>query len=144
MNIVLDTNIVFSALLSKHGTINDILLNSAVSFDFYPPSFLLEELRNHQSKLLKISGYSSDELEVLKQEIYRNINFIDIERINENVFEKAYLLTHDVDEFDTPFIALALELEAHLWTGDKKLIKGLLEKGVGFLLDTEQLKRIRE
>jgi len=42
-------------------------------------------------------------------------------------------LTKNVDEFDTPFVALSLELASPLWTGDKKLIKGLKQKElIGF------------
>lgn len=35
----------------------------------------------------------------------------------------------DVDAKDTPFAALAIELDAPLWTGDKKLVLGLRKKG---------------
>ena len=37
----------------------------------------------------------------------------------------AYNLCKTVDLKDTPFVALAIELNAMLWTGDKKLIEGL-------------------
>jgi predicted nucleic acid-binding protein len=62
MKLVVDTNIIFSALLSPNGTISDLLLNSD-NFDFYSPTFLLEELENHKAKLLKLSGYSEKDLE---------------------------------------------------------------------------------
>ncbi|WP_413176102.1 PIN domain-containing protein [Anabaena azotica] len=34
-----------------------------------------------------------------------------------------------MDESDTPHVALTLELEGLLWTGDKKLKEGLIRKG---------------
>jgi len=34
-----------------------------------------------------------------------------------------------VDEYDTTYVALALELEAELWTSDKTLEAGLRKKG---------------
>jgi predicted nucleic acid-binding protein len=42
---------------------------------------------------------------------------------------KAWELCKDVDEKDMMFVALALELDALLWTTDKKLATGLLAKG---------------
>lgn len=53
-------------------------------------------------------------------------------------------MTKDVDEYDAPFIALSLELEAPLWTGDKKLIKGLERKGVEWIFDAIRMREIRE
>lgn len=58
MKIIVDTNIIFSGLLSPNGTISDLLLNSSDVFDFYSPTFVLEELENHRTKLLKITGFS--------------------------------------------------------------------------------------
>jgi len=52
-------------------------------------------------------------------------------------------LTKDVAEFDTPFVAFALELDAPLWTGDKKLKKGLSEKGIDWVLSTDIVTQIR-
>jgi predicted nucleic acid-binding protein len=34
-----------------------------------------------------------------------------------------------VDEKDTPFVALTLELKAELWTKDDTLKRGLIKKG---------------
>lgn len=48
-----------------------------------------------------------------------------------------------MDEFDAPFIALALELDAPLWTGDKKLITGLAKKGIDWILSTDVISKIR-
>ncbi|WP_189663220.1 MULTISPECIES: PIN domain-containing protein [unclassified Polaribacter] len=55
MKIVVDTNIIFSGLLNPERKIRDLLPNSIGVFDFYSPTFVLENLKNHQNKLLKIS-----------------------------------------------------------------------------------------
>ena len=44
-----------------------------------------------------------------------------------------------VDLFDVPYLALAFDLDCPLWTGDKKLIKGLLDRGVDQALSTEDV-----
>lgn len=143
MKIVVDTNIIFSGLLSPNGTISDLLLNSSGIFDFYAPTYLLDELENHKEKLLKMTGYSEKELDFLQRNLFKKIDLIDLESIRELTWEKAIELTKNVDEFDAPFIALALELDSPLWTGDKKLIKGLNKKGVDWILPTEIVTEIR-
>ena len=42
---------------------------------------------------------------------------------------KAYELCKDIDPKDAVYVALCLEREADLWTGDKKLIRHLTEQG---------------
>ena len=143
MKIVVDTNIIFSGLLSPNGTISDLLLNSYDTFDFYSPTYLLDELENHKKKLLKLTGFSEKEMDFLQRNLFKKIDLIDLESIRESTWEKAIELTKNVDEFDAPFIALALELESPLWTGDKKLIKGLNKKGVDWILTTDIITDIR-
>jgi len=141
--LVVDTNIVFSGILGPNGTICDLLLNSKDKFDFYAPTAVLDELNTHHQKLLKLSGLSEDELNFLIRTIIKKIDLIDLESVQQQTWEKAMELTKDVDQFDAPFIALTLELGSPLWTGDKKLINGLNEKGIDWILDTETIKQIR-
>ncbi len=143
MKIVVDTNILFSGLLSPKGTISDLLLNSSDTFDFYSPTFVLDELHNHKNKLLKLSGYSGKELDFLLRILFKKIDLIDLETIQQQTWKNAITLAENIDEFDAPFIALAMELDAAIWTGDKKLIKGLNKKGIDWILTTETIARIR-
>jgi len=141
--LVVDTNIVFSGILSPNGTICDLLLNSKDKFDFYAPTAILDELNAHHQKLLKLSRLSADDLNFLIRTIIKKIDLIDLESIQQQTWEKAVELTKNVDQFDAPFIALSLELGSPLWTGDKKLINGLNENGIDWILDTETVKQIR-
>ena len=144
MRIVVDTNIIFSALMAPNGTISDLLLNSSDIFEFYSPTFLLEELENHRAKLLKLTGYSAKELDFLRLTIFKKIDLIDMESLRRSTIERSIELTKNVDEFDAPFIALALELDSPLWTGDKKLIKGLVKKEIDWVLTTDIIIKIRD
>lgn len=143
MRIVVDTNIIFSGLLSPNGTISDLLLNSYEWFQFYSPSYLLSELQNHKRKLLEISGLKERELDILQYNLFKKVDMIDLEIIGESTWRKAVDLTKNIDEFDAPFIALALELESPLWTGDKKLIRGLHKKGIDWIFSTDKITKIR-
>ena len=75
--------------------------------------------------------------------IFKKIDLINMEFIKETTWAKAIELTENVDEFDAPFVALALELDAPLWTGDKKLITGLGKKGIDWILSTDVISKIR-
>jgi predicted nucleic acid-binding protein len=141
--IVVDTNIVFSGILSPNGTICDLLLNSDDTFDFYAPTAIIDELNTHHQKLLKLSGLTEEELNFLIRTILKKIDMIDFETIPHATWVRASELTKGVDEFDMPFIALSLEMGSPLWTGDKKLVKGLKERGVDWIFNTETIKQIR-
>lgn len=143
MKIVIDTNIIFSGLLNPNGTISDLLLNSSDVFDFYSPTYILDELQNHKSKILKLSGYSVNDFKFLNRILFKKIDLIDMDSIQPSTWSKAIDLTKNIDEFDTPFVALSLELNALLWTGDKKLIKGMNKKGIDWVVSTEILSKIR-
>lgn len=81
MILVVDTNIVFSGILSPEGTISDLLLNSTDSFTFYAPSAIIDELDKHHKKLVKISGLSDSEIQFLRRMLLRKIELIDLESI---------------------------------------------------------------
>ena len=47
MKIVVDTNIIFSALLNSNSTIGDILFNSDKDFEFYSCAYMRFEIQKH-------------------------------------------------------------------------------------------------
>ena len=75
----------------------------------------------------------------IRPRLHKKISFINEEAIADDVWEQARQFTADVDEKDTPFVALALSYEAMLWTGDRKLIEGLKQRGFTQVVDTASL-----
>jgi len=53
-------------------------------------------------------------------------------------------LTSDVDADDIAFVALTLHLDAQLWTGDKRLIRGLAAKGFDRVVTTQDIIDLRD
>jgi len=124
---VVDTNRVFSALIPKESAIRDTLLDTGLKF--YAPNFLISELHLHQKKLLKSSKLSESELHYYLNEIMGTIHFVPSDFISTTSRQRAYDLCKDIDVKDTPFIALCIELELPLWSGDLKLKNGLRANG---------------
>ena len=83
--VVLDTNLLFSALRSNNTAFREILFSD--EHIFYSSKYIIVEIFKHKERIIK--GI----------------------------------------KFDTPFVALALELDAELWTKGKKLKTELLRKG---------------
>lgn len=128
MNVIVDTNIVFSALLNSNSKIAELLFYSGDTFRFYSCNYMRFEIRKHWDKLKSISSLSDFELEQSQYRLYSRIKFIDEELIPERIWYKAENLVSDIDPGDIPFIALTQYLDALLWTGDKVLYKGLKAK----------------
>jgi predicted nucleic acid-binding protein len=61
--------------------------------------------------------------------ILRRLSFYDELAISTSSVQKAYALCADIDEKDTPFVALTIELNGLLWSGDRELSDGLRTKG---------------
>jgi len=135
--IVVDTNILFSALLSSQSSFAKILLGSDCRF--FVCEQVLVELFKRKEKLVKVSLLSEDEIARIYQIILRRINLYKEDLITPNNRAAAYVLCKDIDESDTPHIALTLELKGLLWTGDKKLKEGLRQKGFNQFLEVSNL-----
>lgn len=70
-----------------------------------------------------------DEILTSLYEILKNIEFYNENLISKCHWEQAYKLCKDIDLKDIPFIALTLEIDGMLWTGDRRLTEGLRPKG---------------
>jgi len=139
MRVVVDTNIVFSALMNADNMMGEILLNADDRFRFYAPELLVEELDRYSVKLQKASKLSSEQLNESRTRVLASITLVSEYLIRKESWKEAYALIKDIDENDTPFVALALELEAKLWTGDRKLSIGLEALGKDIGLSTARL-----
>jgi predicted nucleic acid-binding protein len=52
MIIIIDSNIVFSAILNSQSKIGQLIINSSNIFRFYTVSLLKDEIERHKDKLL--------------------------------------------------------------------------------------------
>jgi predicted nucleic acid-binding protein len=142
MRIVVDSNIAFSAILNTNSKIARILLQAKSRHNFYSTEQLLFEIIKHKKKIKDITNYSDFELERIVTLITKKIRFINVRLIPMESYKTAQTLTHDVDIDDTEFVALTEHIKGKLWSGDKKLIIGLNNKGWKKFITTEELFNI--
>jgi len=129
MRVVVDTNIVFSAILNTNTRIAIILLSPNNRLNFYSTEQLLCEIEVHKKKIQNISNYSDYELDRIIKLITSKIRFINVRIIPKKAYQFAESLCSDVDIDDTEFVALTDHIKGKLWSGDRELIKGLTKKG---------------
>ncbi len=125
--VVIDTNILFKSLRSRNEKLRDELFESGNRF--VSAKYLIVELFEHKHRIVANTGCPEAEILVYLHEILKRIEFVDEETIHTRSYVEAFRLCRDVDEEDVPFVALALELDAELWTDDKRLKNGLRKKG---------------
>ena len=139
MKIIVDTNIVFSALLNSNGRIGNLLLDYKRYFEFYSCKYLQKEMYRHFNKIQKYTKHNQDDLFELFNLIESRIFFIDENLLPNQIIIKAMELVSDVDFDDLAFVALTNHLNGLLWTGDKELIVGLKQKGYQSVVTTVEL-----
>lgn len=143
VKIIIDTNIIFSALVNSKGSIGDIIFNSEEIFEFYSCNYMRMEIEKHEKKLIKISKLSEIQLEESKDMLFSKINFINEELIPQKVWVKAENILIDIDADDIDFLALTMHLKGRLWTGDLKLFNGLRKNKYKSVYTTSELIRLK-
>ncbi len=144
MKIVVDTNIIFSAILNPSATIGQILIYGQRQFDFFAPNLVKDEIKRHRSKLILLSGNINNvTFEDIREEIFSCLKFVSEEQIPFDFWHNAIPIVRDTDMDDIAFVVLSEYLDARLWTGDKKLSTGIEKHGFNRGIITEELSKMR-
>lgn len=124
MKLVIDTNVIISALL-KNSVTREILLFP--STEFLLPEYALEEVEAHADSISERSGLNKEEIDIVLSVLLENITIIPAAEIKDNL-TKAHKIIGRIDPFDIPFVALALSVENDgIWSNDKHFenLKGI-------------------
>jgi predicted nucleic acid-binding protein len=120
LKIVLDSNILFSALIKDSVTRRIILEYNGL---FLFPSYIFEEMNKHKEELLKKSGLEPAAFHQLLGLVLQKVVIVPTETLLRYRTE-AYDLVKDIDPDDTLFIACALAYSGSvIWSEDKELKK---------------------
>lgn len=142
MDIVLDTNILFSAILNTNSKFAQILVTDNNNHRFLAPDYINDEILSHKYKILTLKGYTETEFNKIFQLLTANIKLIHHKDIPAEYLNQAIEICIDIDIDDAYFVATTLFRNAKLWTGDKKLIAGLLNKSIHIHITTSELFKI--
>ena len=120
MRVILDTNILFSALI-KDSTTRKLILEFEGIFLF--PEYIFEEAEKHKDEIFRKSGMSADEFNKLLALILRKVTIVPSEAL-EPYRQEANDIAKNIDVNDTLFIACALAYRGSaIWSNDSRLKK---------------------
>ncbi len=135
MELVIDTNIVFAAMV-KNSVSRHLLLNS--NLILYSPEGLISELEEHKEEVRRKSGLGEEKYNELMAILLSKIKLVSKESIAP-FLKKALEFSPDVD--DSPFLALCLAKGIPLWSNDKPLKE---KQSVVRVLPTSELFNVIE
>lgn len=128
MKVVVDTNVIFSALIRSESRISRALFMEE-EIEFFIPRIAVVEIFKYKEKILQAAGCEEEVLLEQFHRVLKRLNFVNEDLISLKNYTTAWKLCKDIDPKDFLFVALALELESLLWTGDRVLVSGLTERG---------------
>jgi predicted nucleic acid-binding protein len=118
--IVLDTNIIISALI-KDSITRKIIIESSLKFVYPEMSFY--EILKYKPDILRKSGYNIKEFEIILFKIFEYITLIPLEVIKSKL-QKAKDIMGKIDINDVVFVATALAVNNPIiWSDDSDFDK---------------------
>jgi predicted nucleic acid-binding protein len=124
--VVVDTNILFSALLRPDSKFVAALAGAR---RFYISEIILTEIFRHKEKILATTRLGEPDLTQAYHVLLTCLELYKEAMIPPACWKQAEELCRDVDPEDKTHVALTLALDGLLWTGDKALKAGLMAKG---------------
>ncbi len=116
MELVIDANRVIAAALAPGGNTAELLFSNELHL--FAPEFLREELDEHEDELVKKSGLSKAEFDIVVTLVFSRISLIPFDGFKECLPAARHICP---DPDDTEYFALALKRGCAVWSEDKRL-----------------------
>lgn len=117
--VVVDASVVVAGLF-KDGTVRDLILNLA-DVELCAPAYVREETIRHVPRVASRAKLSEPTIRLVLEDLFRAIELIP-EGVYSAWIGRASVLAREASaEEDSDYIALALALDAPIWTLDKEL-----------------------
>jgi predicted nucleic acid-binding protein len=117
MNIIVDTNILFSFFWKRSITYS-LLINQNI--EYFAPEFALEEINAHKTDIITKTGLTLGEFEAKRRDLAIAVSFVPLEDYSSHL---KHALKHCPDTNDVDFFALAIKLKLSFWSNDSILKK---------------------
>ena len=114
MRLVVDTNIVFSALIAG-GKTREVIL--AADLDLAVPEFFYSELQDNRPSVRQKTGLTDPDLDLLLSLLFAELTIVPRDEFSHTLGEANDVMA-DIDSDDVPFLALALHRECGIWSDD--------------------------
>lgn len=142
MIVIVDTNIIISACLNYQSELFSIIISNASKLEFVTSTYALDEIKEHRGLILSKTKVKPDRFDLNLELLLEQIFVIDDREITNDQLREAEIFSKEINVDDTLFIALAIAMGGLLWTGDKKLYKGVRKIGFINIINTDDLKSI--
>ena len=116
MKLVIDANIILSALIAYNQTVVDLFFSKEL--EILSPEYVLQEIEEHKEEILEKTGYTSVDFDIILSLLYSRIELVPFS-VFERYISEAKAICPDPD--DVEYFALALKLQCSIWSNDKKL-----------------------
>ena len=115
MKFVVDANVLFSAAIRDSKTA-ELLLKDDLTL--YAPEYLFDEFGKYRETLLEKTHRTDEDFERFVDILRKRIETVPREEFTDEIPEAR---DASPDDKDVPYIALALHLDASVWTDDREL-----------------------
>ncbi len=115
MELVVDANILFAALIKISAT-SDLIFDN--SLNLFSVEFIFEEFEKYKDLIMKKTERTEEEFERFMSIIKKRIKLIPYEEFESLISETEKF---SPDPKDTEYLALATKLKCAVWSNDKKL-----------------------
>lgn len=119
MKVIVDANVLINALITPKGKAADIILDPLERIEKFSCYYLYIEILKHKAKILKATKLTEPEFLEVLYSFLKKIKFYNEIQIPQDLWLEAEKRTDDIDFKDIAYVALALHLDAFVWTGDK-------------------------
>ena len=122
---VIDANVLFSAFMSGRNLYRLLFSEHTI----YLPDFALLELDKYKTRILRKTRLDEREFQDFVLALFNHVTVVPRMVLSRGAIKRAFQLCEGVDEKDTMYVAVALELHVTLVTKDKVLYRGLKKQG---------------
>ena len=129
--VVMDANIAFKVLSRGREDLVERFRPAGrlAGITLHAPRFLFIEIFKHKERLVRASRLPEMEVIEALHALVALVEFHDEALVPLGTWVEAFRLCAPTDEKDTSYVALALHLDAELWTEDEELKTGLRTRG---------------